>query len=455
VLGIHRIGATRADYYLADLATELPLPDTGRWVGGAADGLGLEGSLDPDRFRLVLESRHPWTGRPMGSGRAQVAGVDLTFSAPKSVSVLFALGGAEVAGFVAEAHRDAVSGALAYLERHALGAARREGGERHVIPTSGMVAGFFTHAVNRNQDPHLHSHVVMANLVHGEDGRWGACDRRGLEAHRAAAGATYAAHLRAGLRSALGVGWTRPMSGSAEIVGVDPVLRGEFSSRSSDIRRHVAEMGSRTARGRRVSWAVTRPDKQVAPGFQELSAEWARRARAVGAEPLTVMRTARTGRTARHAVLDEHGFAASLSETPHGGAYRRDAVRAFAIAARDGASASALERVTDFWVPAAGVGVAEQMHRRREVSPGVHLLNVLGARPVDPDAHQVWHRAAMEVERYRERWKVHRSTDALGGQPRSSLPVEQLVDHLRTARHVEEARARLGVRQVRRMELER
>ena len=214
-----------------------------------------------------------------------MAGVDLTFSAPKSASVLFALGGPEVAARVADAHRDAVAGAVAYVERHALGAARHEGTERLVIPTSGMVAGVFTHAVNRNHDPHLHSHVVMANLVHGADGRWGACDRRGLEAHRAAAGAVYAAHLRAGLGSALGVGWTRPMAGPAEIVGIAPELRGEFSSRSADIRRHVAETGTRTARGRRVAWAVTRPAKAAAPEFSELAAEWTHRARAVGCDP--------------------------------------------------------------------------------------------------------------------------------------------------------------------------
>ena len=422
MLGIHRIGAGRADYYLGDLAAELPVPGAGRWAGGAAAGLGLEGPLDPERFRLVLESRHPWTGRPMGSGRAQVAGIDLTFTAPKSASVVFALGGPEVAACVAGAHRDAVSGAVAYVERHALGAARREGSERVVIPTGGMVAGVFTHAVNRNHDPHLHSHVVMANLVHGADGRWGACDRRGLDAHRAAAGAVYDAHLRSGLRSALGVGWTRPMAGSAEVLGVDPALRGEFSSRSADIRRHVAETGSRSARGRRVAWAVTRPAKHASPPFPELAADWARRARAVGAAPLTV---ARSEPSARSAVLDEHGFAAALSETPHGGAYRRDAVRAFATAARDGASGPALERVADLWLPPGGVGVAEPMHRRRDVTPERHLFGALGPRPVDPDAHGLWRGAATEIERYRERWGLARSPDALGGAPRASLPVEQ------------------------------
>ena len=131
-----------------------------------------------------------------------------------------------------------------------------------MIPTSGMVAGQFTHAVSRNGDPHLHSHVVMANLVHGVDGRWTACDRRGLDAHRQAACSVYEAHLRAGL----GVRWTAPPPGrSAEIAGIPPEVLGELSSRGADIRRRMHETGTRSARGRRVAWAATRPAKTTGP----------------------------------------------------------------------------------------------------------------------------------------------------------------------------------------------
>ena len=75
------------------------------------------------------------------------------------------------------------------------------------MPTTGLVAASFTHGVNRNLDPHLHTHVVMANMVHGHDGRWSACDHRGLSAHRGATSAIYEAHLRAALTTRLGVQW--------------------------------------------------------------------------------------------------------------------------------------------------------------------------------------------------------------------------------------------------------
>ena len=145
----------------------------------------------------------PRTALVLGSGRTSVAAFDLTFSAPKSASVLFALGGADTARAVVALHAEAVAGALSYLEQHAVTAVRRSGPDRVVLPTSGAVAAQFTHGVSRNGDPHVHSHVVMANLVHGADGRWGACDRRGLAAHRLAAvgGLRSAAAGRAGVRA--------------------------------------------------------------------------------------------------------------------------------------------------------------------------------------------------------------------------------------------------------------
>ena len=205
----------------------------------------------------------------MRSERATVLGFDLTFSAPKSVSVVFALGGEEAARHVVTAHREGVQGALRYIESHALSAQRGSGEQREIVPTTGLVAGSFTHGVNRNLDPHLHTHVVMANMVHGADGRWSACDHRGLSAHRVAASAVYESHLRVELTSRLGIRWVEAPGLRAEVDGVSPLLLGEFSSRSADIRRHMAEYGAHSARGARVAWAATRPDKRAGLDFHD------------------------------------------------------------------------------------------------------------------------------------------------------------------------------------------
>jgi len=466
VLGVHRITDDGADYYLADLAHELPLPlgtREGRadWCGRAADGLGLSGALDPEQFRAVLDGRHPATAHRLGSCRTTVAGYDLTFSAPKSASVLFALGGRDVAHQVLAVHHEAVAGAVTYVERHGLSARRGWGEARAIVRTTGVVAGAFTHGVNRNGDPHLHTHVVVANMVHGEDGRWSACDQRGLWAHRQAAGATYESHMRAGLSASLGVRWSDGPGRRAEVQGVSPMLMGEFSSRAADIRRHMARWGSHGGRGARVAWAATRAPKAPGVSFTELASDWERRAQAVGESVAELV--AHAGRrvdTVPRSVLSEFRFRATLSQTADGAVRRRDLIEGFGTAAVDGARAPTLERLADLWVPPTGhVGVAEEAHAPRAVVPGDHLIAALGPRPVNARDHRVWREGAQAIEAYRRVWGVTKSAAPLGvdgpGCALSSLPAARLAHHLRTVRTVEEARLRLGWREPRALELDR
>jgi conjugative relaxase-like TrwC/TraI family protein len=449
MLGVHGVGRDGADYYLSDPARELPEPVPGHWTGAAAAALGLERAPHPEEFRRLLRGHQPRTGQPMGSGRASLAAFDLTFSAPKSVSVLFALGGEEAARRVVEGHAAAVAGALGYLEEHGVTATRRSGPERSVVATTGMIAAEFTHGVNRNGDPHVHSHVVMANLVHAADGRWSACDGRGIAAHRPAASEVYAAHLRAALSSALGVSWAGTPGRPYEVVGVMPELLGEFSSRAADIHRRMHEVGAHSARAGRVAWAATRPAKRPSRSYAELAPEWARRARAVGG-PMEL------GRATGHppptpCLVDEHRFAAAISLTPHGGARRRDVVAAFAAAAPLGVEAAPLARLVDHWVPDPSVGVAETLHHRRDVVPANHVLGALGPRPLNPTDHALWVGAAAAFNAYRDRWGLDRVTATLvapgSTSGLSSLSAPRLADHLRTARHLEAVRARLGRRQ--------
>jgi conjugative relaxase-like TrwC/TraI family protein len=446
MLGIHPVGRDKADYYLSDLARELPVAGPGRWAGSASQGLGLAGPVSPEEFERLLDGRHPRTDAVLGTGRTSVVAFDLTFSAPKSASVLFALAGKDAARAVVAAHGAAVDGALGYLEGHAITAARRTGPTRVVLPTSGALGAVFTHGVSRNGDPHIHSHVVVANLVHGTDGRWGACDRRGITAHRLAASAVYEAHLRHELGATLGVRWIGSPGRSDEMAGIGPQVLAEFSSRSADIRRHRNEWGVHSARGARIAWAATRPSKESGLSFNELTVGWKRKALAAGGnfEP-------ERGPTPRGLVLlDEHRFAGVLSLPAHGGAHRRDVVAAFATAAREGASTAAVAQLVDQWVPSGPPGVAEPLHQRRSVQPGNHHLRALGPRPVAPDEHAVWLRAARALDAYRDRWGLTHVSEPLGrvsSHHLATLPVDQLADHVRTEREVTAARARLGWRE--------
>ena len=208
MLGIHGVGRDGADYYLSDLARELPVAGPGHWAGTAAAGLGLAGPVEPDEFRRLLEGRHPRTGIGARLGPGPVAAFDLTFSAPKSASVLFALGGAEWRAPVVAVHAEAVAGALSYLERHGVTAARRVGCA--TVPCS-PTTGRRRRGVHPRGQPQPRPAPPQPRRG-GEPGprRGRALGRlrpRGIDAHRAAASAVYEAHLRAGLASALGVRW--------------------------------------------------------------------------------------------------------------------------------------------------------------------------------------------------------------------------------------------------------
>jgi hypothetical protein len=338
-------------------------------------------------------------------------------------------------------------------------ARRSSGEEREVVPTTGLVAGSFTHGVNRNLDPHLHSHVVVANLVHGEDGRWSACDQRGLWAHRHAAGAVYGSHLRAQLSAQFGITWSERPDLRAEVAGISPLLLGEFSSRSADIRRHMAEQGSHSGRGSRIAWAATRAPKQADISFRELAADWERRARGLGGSGAELGPLVARSELIARPTLNEHQFRATLSRAADGAVRRRDVVAGFGAAAVSGATAPTVERLTDLWLPPSReVGVAEAVHAPRGLVPGDHLIAALGPRPVDVPGHRVWQGGAQSIEAYRRRWGVIRNAPALGVGPDgdlSSFPATRLADHVRTARTVEVARQQLGWRQSRGLELDR
>ena len=214
-----------------------------------------------DGFMLLMRGVNPLDGsvlRPMGE-RSKVAAIDLTFSAPKSVSVLFAVGGREVSDGLAAAHDAAVAAAVGYLEREACWTRRGHAGAERVRG-EGFVGAAYRHRLSRARDPQLHTHVVVANLTRA-DGRFTALDARALYEHKSAAGAVYRAVLRAEVRERFGwVSWRRVGRGLFEIEGVpDGVLR-HFSQRRAEIEERAVEAG------RRGRVAVARGDADDRPG---------------------------------------------------------------------------------------------------------------------------------------------------------------------------------------------
>jgi len=131
-------------------------------------------------------------------GDRPVRGFDLTFSAPKSASLLFFLGGGDVPGAVRQAHDEAVAAALGYMEREACVVRAGKAGRAGKSVGGGFVGGLFRHRTSRALDPQLHTHAVVANFAErAVDGRRVALDARVLYQQAKTGGFVYQAESRA------------------------------------------------------------------------------------------------------------------------------------------------------------------------------------------------------------------------------------------------------------------
>ena len=236
------IATGREDYYAR--SAERP----GLFLGRGAEVLRIAGQqVDALMLeRLIGQGRHPIDGsalgRPFPDRPGIVAGFGLTFSPPKTVSILWGTADSYTSAAVLAAHERSFETSLAFLQDHAAFTRIGAGGVFQVDSEGFLAAAGFTHRTSRAADPQLHTHVLVANKVRAEDGRWRSLDARELFEHQKAAGMLYKAALRAELATTLGVRWTEvDENGIAEIEGVPQVLVEAWSSR----RKAVEEMGVR------------------------------------------------------------------------------------------------------------------------------------------------------------------------------------------------------------------
>jgi conjugative relaxase-like TrwC/TraI family protein len=278
----------------------------GRWWGKAAGNLGLQGEIASDAFHALLDGRNPVTGADVGRrmGETSVRGFDVTFSAPKSVSVLFGLGDEAIRDQVVEAHEAGVAAVLAWIEDHSHTRLRVHG---HVmnVDADGIVVGMFRQHTSRRLDPQLHTHAVIANRVLAPDGRWLALDARTIKLDQRTLSALYHVCIRAELTCRLGVRWAEPKHGIAEIADIPEEVLAEFSQRTSDMdqrlevklgrfRRNLGRDPTPEERWRLEREAVidSRPAKSHGISHGDLYAEWEHRVRELGLDPVRVVRSA-------------------------------------------------------------------------------------------------------------------------------------------------------------------
>jgi conjugative relaxase-like TrwC/TraI family protein len=284
------------DYYLD------PNEPPGRWWGTGCSVLGLAPGRPvlPEQLRALLEARHPSDGRRLGRGFGDrsARSFDATFSAPKSVSVLWGLTEDPwVRAEVAAAHDAAVDAALAWVERHGLVTRRGFGGVDQV-DARGLAVAVFRQHTSRTADPQLHTHAVISSKVQDGTGMWLALDARWLKQQQKSLSWVYDAALRSELAGRLGLEW-QPVpegAGQADLAGVPEALTEVFSKRSRQVEAKLAELIARWADEHdgaepgprdlylleRRAVTASRPGKDHAVDAVALRADWQAQARAAG-----------------------------------------------------------------------------------------------------------------------------------------------------------------------------
>ena len=261
--------------------------------------------LDPDlrgetRAEAVQRIREEEVAK---KPRTAVAGFDLTFSPPKSVSAIWGVADAGTQALIAQAHHAAMRDTIALLEQR-VAATRVGAGGIAQMPIVGVIATAFDHYDSRAADPQLHTHVVVSNKVQGVDGQWRTLDSRRLHKAAVALSESYNAFLTDHTARFLGVTWVPVDRGKDrntgwEIEGVPAALIAEFSRRTTGgsdgegieqvknrlIEQYVAEhrrqpSAATIAKLRQQATLETRPEKEL-HSLAALTTDWRARAEVV------------------------------------------------------------------------------------------------------------------------------------------------------------------------------
>ncbi len=272
------IGAASGGYY-AGLASEDYYHDggepPGQWTGRGAEAFGLTGQVDKEQFLNLCEGFSPLgtTRLVQNAGMENHrAGWDLTFSAPKSVSVLWSQADEATRKEIQTAQFEAVKKALEYLEREAAYTRRgHAGSEREECD---LLIATFEHGTSRAQDCHLHTHSVVLNVGLRADGKTGTLETKAIFQHKMTAGALYRAELAAQLENRLGLCAKRTEKNQTfEIEGVPQKLITEFSKRREAIEEAMKEQGA-TGASRAAYFTVSTREKKEHVARELLFEKW-------------------------------------------------------------------------------------------------------------------------------------------------------------------------------------
>ena len=280
MMSISTIGnaGAAADYYTHDDSGCMEV--ISEWFGNGAEALGLSGAVDSGTLKSVLEGQvgGQQLGRKM-DGKHK-AGWDLTFSAPKSVSIMALAAGDQR---LVDAHLAAVKDTLAVVEARQVITRQSVEGITQPVKTGNLAAALCTHTTSRDLEPQLHTHAVVANATQGEDGKWRSIESKPMFESGAIkhTGQIYRNHLAVRV-AALGYELeTNHKTGLFEIKGVPQATIDFFSSRRhkaiEPALQNAAEQGRELKTAKAVLYKAvfeTRDHKQAVPDKEALVQGW-------------------------------------------------------------------------------------------------------------------------------------------------------------------------------------
>lgn len=263
----------KEDYYVGQATA---LEPSGVWIGQGTSKAMLDADasrqVNEQTFKHLFDGYAPdgaqkWVtnaGRYNGKKGDRMPGYDLTFSAPKSVSICWALAEDQTRRAVENAHQRAIEGTLEEIEKISI---IRTGAGGKVRESAGLIAGVFQHATARQVDAatmpdmQLHSHCCVINTAITKNGRTGAIN--GLDFLNEDFAKQYGAIYKARLSSEIlkvGFDLERTKDGW-EIKGVSPQIIEHFSKRSKQIEKEV-DRETATAKEKTVANKKTRQSKK-------------------------------------------------------------------------------------------------------------------------------------------------------------------------------------------------
>jgi len=272
-----------ADYLLHEQSSDYYAAErSGEWFGKGASALKLSGEVDRTSFLNLLAGIRNDGSRITKKRGNPTPGFDVTFSVPKSVSVAWALSDSNAQKAIEEAVDRAVKTTLEDLEKIVPLGRRGKGGKELIHGK--LVAALFTHFTNREQEPQLHIHAVIANCLLGDDGRWTAVNSRLLHTWTPTLGRMFRCNLAHELSQKLRPKLHRPKREDGkkvswfEIKGVSRSAIEAFSTRKQAIDALTNGDGHRlgkvAAKARERANLQTRKKKEGSLKLSELRKLW-------------------------------------------------------------------------------------------------------------------------------------------------------------------------------------